>query len=917
MNDQTVTRGPTTGLGGFENLVLPNRWKLEKLLGVGGQAHVWLAFDRHLGELVALKIFNPDLSPEALARLRREVRLGRELRHPHLVRVYELIEVGDRLGLAMEWLPGGSLKQRLASGPLPVEDVVKLAGEVLSALQFLHAQGIVHRDVKPSNLLLDAQGHVHLADLGLAKSLSGEPGLTRTTVTVGTLHYMSPEQLRGRELGPATDLYSLGVTIFELLTGGVPFTAQNEAELVLLQLKGRSPDPRRTRPDCPRWLARFIMRLLEPSPRDRFPDAGAALQAFSKQRAVHSPRALRENLFKAAVASVVGVVGFLGWQEAARAGRAFSQASVSWEGQELLARDRNGRFLWRYRCGSPISQVEQVDLDGDGRKETVVATRPHDTSARRDIKRAASEVLIFTATGRIRSRLAPDSGFNLTRSSFSPGTLEPWFRCADLNRDGKLEVIVSAHHRQLGWNSLHIFWPELQSWQPVLTHIGWLTHVLPVPDAQVPRLRFLANNGPLLELEVVGELQLKSPGTLLSEPQTPFLGTTLFSGAFSWYTPISQLPPVGFSAGMGLLLRPDGSSFLSGVARRLAVDRWGNPIPGPNAGKNLSAMRLRLLTLLSHPPDFSSDPDPAAVRRFFTRLRNEHEPLLVETAYRAIVPFFEARGLVHAGDHRGAKELVRGAWQETRYEALGVRLAHLEALDGNFEVAAALLREVMASNTTPMARFYGPRLLSRIAIEKRDWNLLNLVLQHPASSFDRSPVAARARIWWDQPLEEDCESPPYDTEPDAEAIAFVARWRMGRVAPEDLEKAEEARKRNPDAPLAGKVARAAVLLGLNRAEEALADLEYGLAEAGAAARDDFEVAQTLQLARAIYAKALLASGRRPAALKLARELKASLRPGLLPAILVEEVLTGRPRKPLAASNVAGTRSLHKRSTGIQ
>ncbi|MFN3414244.1 MAG: serine/threonine-protein kinase, partial [Thermoanaerobaculum sp.] len=574
---------------------LPDRWQLERLLGVGGQAQVWLALDRRLGEMVALKVFNPDLPPEALRRLSREVKLGRELRHPNLVRVYELVEAGDRLAVSMEWLPGGTMKQRLQNlGPLPVPEVVRVADEVLKALAFLHEKGIVHRDVKPSNLLLDADQGVHLGDLGLARGYSSSHDRTQTTTTLGTINYMSPEQLAGHALTPAVDLYSLGVTLFELLTGELPFCAQSEVELALLKLKARPPDPRQKRPDCPRWLARFISRLLEASPRDRFPNAAVAWDAFSRRRDVHSPRTVRETVFKAAMAAALGTVGIFAWQKASRLAETTAAYSVSWRGPELLARDPMGHVLWRYRCQAPVAQTQVVDLEGDGKAETVVATKAPENQGRRDQQLPPGEILILTADGNLRSRFVPDWQAAAPQA-FVAGTLVPAFICADLDANGTREVLVSTHHRTLGWSALHVFWPETQNWQLVLHHIGWFMNVLPIPDSRAPRLRFLANNGPLLEAEVVGEVQLSPRDQAAQAAGNPLVGVPWTSVPFSWYTPVGQLGAAGLDSGPRFLLRPDGRSFLQGAGRHLEIDRWGNPLPGPNAGKDLSALRLRLL----------------------------------------------------------------------------------------------------------------------------------------------------------------------------------------------------------------------------------------------------------------------------------------------------------------------------------
>lgn len=196
-----------------ESPSLGARFRAGRLLGSGGQADVWLAHDLELNQPVAIKLFRPGLDSVARERLRREVRLGRELSHPRLVRMFELIEASDRLGVAMEWVPGGTLADRVSQGPLEIGEIVHVARELLEALAYLHDRGVLHRDVKPSNVLLDAGGHIRLADFGLARPEGDSGDLTRASVAVGTPGYMSPEQLRGLEPGPGADLYGLGVTL--------------------------------------------------------------------------------------------------------------------------------------------------------------------------------------------------------------------------------------------------------------------------------------------------------------------------------------------------------------------------------------------------------------------------------------------------------------------------------------------------------------------------------------------------------------------------------------------------------------------------------------------------------------------------------------------------------------------------------
>ncbi|MCU0303984.1 MAG: serine/threonine protein kinase, partial [Thermoanaerobaculales bacterium] len=248
-------------------VVLPERWRLVELLGSGGQATVWLAEDRVLGQQVALKILRAGADERTRARWLEEVRQGRRLAHPNLIRIHDVIEASDRPAAVMEFLPGGTLADRVrGAGAQPVEDVVRWAGEVLEVLGYLHEQRIVHRDVKPSNLLVAEDGRVKLSDLGLVRSLDRDSELTATMEGVGTPRFMAPEQLRGEPPTPACDLYSLGVALYQLLTGRLPFDGDSAFQIADGHLHAEPTPVREHRPECPRWLARFVERLLEKDP---------------------------------------------------------------------------------------------------------------------------------------------------------------------------------------------------------------------------------------------------------------------------------------------------------------------------------------------------------------------------------------------------------------------------------------------------------------------------------------------------------------------------------------------------------------------------------------------------------------------------------------------------------------------------
>lgn len=202
--------------------VLGGRYQLGELLGVGGVAKVYRARDLQLHRDVAVKVFGAGIDPQSAERERAEVRTLAQLSHPNLVTLHDAgadrSQVPPRAYLVMALVDGQSLAQRLESGPLPAAQVRALGAQVADALAYVHSRGVVHRDVKPANILLDRSGRPYLTDFGIARAV-GAAALTAVGDTVGTAAYLSPEQVRGQEVGPPTDVYALGLVLLEALTG--------------------------------------------------------------------------------------------------------------------------------------------------------------------------------------------------------------------------------------------------------------------------------------------------------------------------------------------------------------------------------------------------------------------------------------------------------------------------------------------------------------------------------------------------------------------------------------------------------------------------------------------------------------------------------------------------------------------------
>jgi eukaryotic-like serine/threonine-protein kinase len=252
-------------------------------LGQGGMATVYLAHDMALDRKVAIKVMSPALLATAgmVERFKREARTAAALSHPHIIPIYAVRESAAQVYFVMKFVEGRSLESIVrAAGPLPLPIVRAVLYQVGAALGYAHRRGVVHRDVKPANIMLDTDGWVVVADFGIAKVAEAQ-GLTMTGATIGTPSYMSPEQCAAkRELTGASDQYSLGIVAYEMLAGRLPFMADTTVGLLYAQVHELPPPVAELRPDCPAETAGALMRMLEKDPAKRWPDVEAAVAAL-------------------------------------------------------------------------------------------------------------------------------------------------------------------------------------------------------------------------------------------------------------------------------------------------------------------------------------------------------------------------------------------------------------------------------------------------------------------------------------------------------------------------------------------------------------------------------------------------------------------------------------------------------------
>ena len=269
--------------------VVDNRYDIVRTLGSGGMGEVYLARDRTLCRDVALKILKSQYAGdrESAERFKREALSAARLSHPSIVQVYDRGDTADGAHyIAMEYVPGGTLKERITEeGPLDARLAASYGYQVAEALGAAHAKGIVHRDIKPQNVLITAPGQAKVADFGIARAASAaSDSHTKTGTVMGTAGYMSPEQALGRPATPKSDLYSLGVVLYEAVTGELPFTAENPIAVSMKHVNETPLPPTEINPEVPEGMNAVIVKLLSKDPEDRYPDSEALAEDLWRVR---------------------------------------------------------------------------------------------------------------------------------------------------------------------------------------------------------------------------------------------------------------------------------------------------------------------------------------------------------------------------------------------------------------------------------------------------------------------------------------------------------------------------------------------------------------------------------------------------------------------------------------------------------
>jgi eukaryotic-like serine/threonine-protein kinase len=276
----------------LSSTVLSGRYRLDSKLGSGGMSTVYLAMDEVLDRPVAVKLLHREISEEEdqLERFRREARAAARLSHPNLVGVIDAGEDDGRPYIVFEYIDGRTLKRRIQDeGQLPVDEAVAYAIEIGRGLTAAHARKLVHRDVKPQNVLIDPDGRAKVTDFGIARSLESK-GLTATGRVLGTTDYVSPEQAMGEDVDERSDVYSLGVVLYEMLTGDVPFNAETQVGVAMKHVNEPMPDVQAKRPEVSASVAAVVDRSTTKDPRDRYSTVAEMVRDLEQTLEVEAAR---------------------------------------------------------------------------------------------------------------------------------------------------------------------------------------------------------------------------------------------------------------------------------------------------------------------------------------------------------------------------------------------------------------------------------------------------------------------------------------------------------------------------------------------------------------------------------------------------------------------------------------------------
>lgn len=266
------------------NKILAGRYELLEKKGDGGMAVVYKAKDRLLNRFVAIKILRPEYirDPKFIDSFRRESQSAAGLSHPNIVSVYDVGREGNIYYIVMELLDGENLSDLISrKAPLDEKQVIDIARKIASALSFAHKKKIIHRDVKPHNILITDDGTVKIADFGIARAVNSSTIVNNTSTVMGSVHYLSPEQAKGGYVDARSDIYSLGIVMYDMLTGNVPFDGENAVSVAMMHMNEDVPAPSLVNPHISAMMDAIVLKAAARRPEDRFSSADELIEALN------------------------------------------------------------------------------------------------------------------------------------------------------------------------------------------------------------------------------------------------------------------------------------------------------------------------------------------------------------------------------------------------------------------------------------------------------------------------------------------------------------------------------------------------------------------------------------------------------------------------------------------------------------
>ncbi|MGE5265364.1 MAG: serine/threonine-protein kinase, partial [Acidobacteriota bacterium] len=275
-------------------------YRIIEPLGQGGMATVFKAYHAMLDRYVAIKALHPAFKedPTFLTRFEREARIVAKLDHPNIIPIYDFAEHEGTPYLVMRYIEGETLKSLLVQQPMPLERVLEILRPVTDALSYAHSQGVLHRDIKPSNILLSNDGHIYLTDFGLARTTQPGSSTLSRDMLIGTPQYISPEQAKSESVDERSDIYSLGVVLFEMLTGRVPFSADTPYSVIHDHIYSPLPMPSSINPKLSPEIERVVLKALAKDPDARYRDARDLLQALELASRIRPSKSGRSSVMK-------------------------------------------------------------------------------------------------------------------------------------------------------------------------------------------------------------------------------------------------------------------------------------------------------------------------------------------------------------------------------------------------------------------------------------------------------------------------------------------------------------------------------------------------------------------------------------------------------------------------------------------